>query len=393
MRVRPILFAGGGSGGHVFPLIAVADTVRSLAPRVPLVFVGTARGMETKVVPERGYVLELIEVLPLRGGGALGALKGAVRVASALVEARRLVARLDPAAVFSIGGYAAGPVALAARSRGVPVALMEPNVAIGLANRLMAPFVTRAYLAFPESERHFRAGRTLQTGVPLRAGFAPRPYVPPDETLELLVLGGSQGAQVLNEAVPAALARLGVPWRAVHQCGARHLGDVEARYRSLGVAERVTVRPFIDDVPAALGRAHLVVGRAGASAFSEICAVGRPSLLVPYPFAGDHQRLNAEALVRRGAALCVYNAEATPERLAREIEVLLAERSKLSKMAEAARRLGRPEAALCIARDLLALAGLETAVAVPSASAAPEVNANGVPWRAHIADFAAARNA
>jgi UDP-N-acetylglucosamine--N-acetylmuramyl-(pentapeptide) pyrophosphoryl-undecaprenol N-acetylglucosamine transferase len=262
----------------------------------------------------------------------------------------------------------------------------------------MAPFVTRAYLAFPESGRHFRADRTLETGVPIRAGFEARPFEPPVGALELLVLGGSQGARALNETVPAALARLRTPFRAVHQCGACHLADVEQRYRALGIADRVAVSPFIEDVPAALARANLVVGRAGASAVSEICAVGRPSLLVPYPFAGDHQRFNAEALARRGAALCVANRDATPERLVREIEALFAEPAKLARMADAARKLGRPDAALHIARDLLALAGFEltssgagtldsSGNAAPSGPGAPPAGADAL--RAHASDFVA----
>lgn len=358
MSGESLVFAGGGTGGHVYPMIAVADAVRSLAPGLRLVFVGTARGLETRIVPARGYELELIEAAPMRGGGAAGALRGALRAARSTFSARPLLQRLRPRAVFSIGGYAAGPVALAARTLGIPLALMEPNSEIGLANRLIAPFVQRAYTAFPESERFFRRGLVLQAGVPIRAGFSPRPYTPDPARLSVLVFGGSQGARSLNEAVPRALGALKRPVRVVHQCGSAQESAVRELYAELGLADCAEVRPFIDDMPAAIADADLVIARAGASSVSEICAVGRPSLLVPYPHAGDHQRVNAESLAKAGAAISVLDKEATPERLAQEIAALCESPERLSRMAESAAAIGRPDAANTIARDLLALAGL-----------------------------------
>ena len=336
---RTLLFAGGGTGGHVYPMIAVADAVREMAPELELVFVGTERGMETRVVPERGYRLELMRVLPIRGGGVLGALRGVARAAKLVPEARALLKQLTPSAVFSIGGYAAGPVSLGARSLGIPLALMEPNSVIGLANRLIAPFVQRAYTAFPESERHFKPSLVLRAGVPIRGGFEPKPYQPQLDAPRVLVLGGSQGAKSLNEAVPRALAQLATKVRVVHQCGAAHEVDARRLYASLGLEARVQVVPFIADMPRALADADLVIARSGASAVSEICAVGRPSLLVPYPFAsGDHQRVNAESLVRAGAALCLPSTEAGAEGIAHEMTELFAHSERLFRMAERARR-------------------------------------------------------
>ena len=354
-----LLFAGGGTGGHVYPMIAVADAVREIAPELRLVFVGTERGMETRIVPERGYELELMRVLPIRGAGIGGALRGIARAAGSVPDARALIKRLAPSAVFSIGGYAAGPVSLAARSLGVPVALMEPNSVIGLANRLIAPLVQRAYTAFPESEKHFKRALILRSGVPIRAGFTPVPYEPRLSALRILVLGGSQGAKSLNESVPHALAEAAPNVVVTHQCGAAHEAAARALYAELGLAERVEVVPFIADMPAALAAADLVIGRSGAGAVSEICAVGRPSVLIPYPFAsGDHQRVNAESLVRAEAALCLPIAEASPARIAAEIAALLNDPSRLIKMAARAAALGRPAAAHAIAVDLLGLAGL-----------------------------------
>jgi UDP-N-acetylglucosamine--N-acetylmuramyl-(pentapeptide) pyrophosphoryl-undecaprenol N-acetylglucosamine transferase len=294
----------------------------------------------------------------MRGGGARQAIRGAAIAARAVVEARGLVRRHAPRVVFSIGGYAAGPVALAARTLGISVALMEPNAEVGLANRLAAPFVQRAYTAFEESGAHFAREKVLRTGAPIRSGFRPVPYAREGE-LSVLVLGGSQGAESLNEAVPRALAACGVAVRIVHQCGAGKDVKVRALYVELGLAERAMVVPFIDDMPARLARSSLVVGRAGAGAVAEICAVGRPSLLIPYPFAGDHQRHNALALERAGASVCVLAAEATSERLAQELRRLATLEGALARMAERAARLGRPDAARVIALDLLRLAGLE----------------------------------
>lgn len=353
-----LLFAGGGTGGHVFPMIAVADALEELAPEVRVTFVGTARGIETRVVPERGYALELLDILPMRGEGVGGAARGAWRALGSIPVARALVRRVQPSAVFSIGGYAAGPVALAARSLGVPLALLEPNAVMGLANRLMAPLVARGYTAFAGAERHFSPRVVLRSGVPLRAGFEPQPYASSRAALRVLVLGGSQGAKSLNETVPQALARLSPPVTVVHQCGPRHREAAEQLYVALGLSGAAVV-PFIDDVPAALGAADLVIARAGASTLSEICAVGRPSLVVPYPFAaGDHQLRNAEALAQAGAAVCLPAAQATVERVAAEVRALATDRGRLERMAAAARALGRPHAARTVAIDLLSLAGL-----------------------------------
>ncbi|HLV68370.1 MAG TPA: undecaprenyldiphospho-muramoylpentapeptide beta-N-acetylglucosaminyltransferase [Polyangiaceae bacterium] len=357
---RPtILFAGGGTGGHVFPLVAVADAMGILEPDVDRVFVGTARGLEAKLVPARGYALELLEVLPLRGAGVVGAARGALRAGGAVREALALLRRLGPRAVFSVGGYAAGPVSLAAALLGVPLALIEPNSVIGFANRLIAPLVDRAYTAFEPVEHHFKKGRVLRAGVPIRTGFSPAPYTATTRPFPVLVLGGSQGARSLNEVVPRALAELGGELAIVHQAGPRDIDAVRALYDELGMGARVRTTPFIDDMPTELARAGLVIGRSGASAVSEICAVGRPSILVPYPFAaGDHQRKNALSLEREGAAETVPADRVTPTFLAGLIGRLLGDPARLEHMAAAARRLGKPDAATVIARDLLALAGL-----------------------------------
>jgi UDP-N-acetylglucosamine--N-acetylmuramyl-(pentapeptide) pyrophosphoryl-undecaprenol N-acetylglucosamine transferase len=358
--VVTILLAGGGTGGHVFPMIAVGDALVRADASTRVVYVGTARGIEARVVPERGGTLELMNILPLRGGGASGFAKGALRAAASIPEARALVKRLRPSVVLSVGGYAAGPVSLAARTAGIPLAVLEPNSALGLANRLLSPIARRAYTAFPEVERFFRPSVIVRAGVPLRSGFARSPYAPHDGRVRLLVLGGSQGAVALNETVPRAIAcavREGADLEVVHQSGRGRDDVVRALYTELGLGSRARAVPFIDDVPAELASADVVVGRAGASSLAELCAVGRASILVPYPFAADdHQLKNARSLESAGAAVCVPQAEASEARLAAEIRRVAGDGALRARMAEAAASRGMPDAASRIAEDLLALA-------------------------------------
>jgi UDP-N-acetylglucosamine--N-acetylmuramyl-(pentapeptide) pyrophosphoryl-undecaprenol N-acetylglucosamine transferase len=358
VRSRPTIVAtGGGTGGHVFPMLAVADALRDIG-EVRVVFFGTERGLEARVAPERGYELETMDLLPMRGGGALTAARGALRAATSVRKARALLRKHEARAVFSVGGYVAGATSLAARTLGLPLGLLEPNCEIGLANRLIAPFVQRAYIAFEESARHFPKRATRLTGVPIRQGFSPRSYARTDEQLRVLVLGGSQGAKALNEVVPQALARAKTRVSVVHQAGKDRDGEVRERYVALGAGDRAEVVPFIQDMPAALADADLVIGRSGASAVSELCAVGRPSLLIPYPHAGDHQRHNAEALSHAGAAVMVLAEHATVERIAQEIDRMSSEPSQLTQMADRARERGRPAAAHAIAKDMLELVGI-----------------------------------
>lgn len=383
MRPDTILLVGGGTGGHVFPLIAVADELKRLAPTARLVFVGTERGIESQVVPAHGYELELVEVQPIRGRGLLGGFSGVGQALRSIPRSRALLERLSPKVVFSIGGYAAGPISLAARLAGIPLGLMEPNSVTGLANRLIAPWVQRAYTCFAEVERHFPAASVLRTGVAIRRGFEPREYSygtdGVDDTtgtvrpLKLLILGGSQGAKTLNDTLPRALLRCQGAFSIVHQAGKGHDLQVRSLYSELGFALdgasgaapgksgiEVDVVPFISDMPRALAEADLVVGRSGAGAVAEICAIGRPALFIPYPFAsGDHQYKNAESLARQGAALCIRAGDASIARVSQEIQALHDAPSRLQKMARTAQLLGRPDAAEAVALDLIDLGNVQ----------------------------------
>ncbi len=353
-----VLIAGGGTGGHVFPMLAVGEALVGLGHK-PF-YVGSPRGLERRLIGDAGHDLELLDVEPLRGGGLWGVLRGGWAALSALVSARELVARRKPDVVLSVGGYAGGPVALAARLMGVPLAVLEPNGTLGFTNRLLGPLAARVYVAFGEWEQRFRPGVVLRSGVPLRSRFRASPYEPRADRFRVLVLGGSQGAKALNEIVPgaiAALARRAPHLEVLHQAGRGKADKARQAYPEELLGGRVSVVEFIDDVGAELSRADVVVMRCGASAVSELCLVGRASILVPFPFAADqHQLANAKSLAGRGAALAIEERELTAARLEAELERLLAHPEELRAMADRARELATPNAAQDVARDLARLA-------------------------------------
>jgi UDP-N-acetylglucosamine--N-acetylmuramyl-(pentapeptide) pyrophosphoryl-undecaprenol N-acetylglucosamine transferase len=343
----------------VFPAIALADALHALAD-VNVVFCGTARGVEARVVPARGWPLELLDVQPMKGGGPARAIRGALVAARATAHAVGLVRRLRPRVVVSVGGYAAGPVTLAAGLLRVPVAVLEPNNVVGLANRLVAPFAARAYVAWEETAARFRPSARRVAGVPLRPGFSAEPYAPRGSA-RLLIMGGSQGAAALNERMPPAVARLMhlKNLHVVHQTGRDRDADVRRAYAREGVTS-VDVVSFVDDVARAIADADLVVSRAGASTVAELTAVGRAAILVPFPHAADdHQGKNAEALARAGGAVVLRQPEADANRLAAAIDRLLRDDPARVAMAAASRSRGRPHAAKAIAEDVLDLAHID----------------------------------
>lgn len=367
-----VVIAAGGTGGHVFPGLAVADALRARGD-VHVVFAGTPRGLEGKIIPAQGYDLEMLHALPLKGGGPARAGLAAAVAARETVRAAARIRRLKPSALLSVGGYAAGPMALAAALLGVPVSLLEPNSVPGFANRIMAPLARRVFVAWPEVAQALGRKRSRVVGVPLRTAFAPSRYQPPaaGQPARVVVLGGSQGAAALNERLPEALGRAvadlhkgpaGAARREVeilHQTGEGREAAVAAAYaRELsGSHARATARPFLDDVAGALQQADLVVARAGAVTLAEIAAVGRASLLVPFPFAADdHQWKNAQSFAELGACVCLRQEAADTVRLATELGRLLGDDALRGAMAGRARAHGKPEAAATVARELLEVA-------------------------------------
>ena len=366
-RAPRVLLAGGGSGGHVFPALAVGGELARRGWAVD--FAGAAEGMEARLVAERGLPFHPLPARALVGRGPLDQLRALWTLASSTLAARRLVRRLGAAVVVGTGGYVSAPAVLGASLAGVPSLLVEPNARAGLANRWLSRWAAGAAVGFDSARDSLRCAATV-TGVPVRADFAALPDAAAGgegEPVRLLGLGGSQGSEQLNREVPAALGRLaaaGAPPAAVlHQAGRGKVETAVAAYEAAGLAAaesggRVRVVDFIADTAAAMGGAQLVVSRAGAITSAELCAAGRASLLVPLAAAaGGHQLDNAQALAAAGAAVVVPGDRADAAELAGALGGLLGDRPRLAAMGRAARALGRPGAAAAIADRVEHLAG------------------------------------
>jgi UDP-N-acetylglucosamine--N-acetylmuramyl-(pentapeptide) pyrophosphoryl-undecaprenol N-acetylglucosamine transferase len=356
-----VLLAGGGTGGHLFPALALAEEVVARGGAVR--FVGTAQGIEARAVPAAGYALDLITVSGLKRAGLWGAARGLAKLPRALWQSLRIVHAFDPDVVVGVGGYASGPAVVAGLCAGRPTAILEQNSIPGVTNRILGRIVRRAYIALAPARAYFPAGRTRLLGNPVRRaiGAVGAAAATASATPRLLVVGGSQGAHAVNEAVAGAVELLAARGRALtlmHQTGAADAMPVAARYAALGAAGAgCTARAFIDDMAAAYAAADLVIARAGATTIAELGVVGRPALLVPFPFAADnHQEINARVLEAAGAARVLLQAGLTPARLAAALAELLADAGARARMAAAMRGLGRPDAARAIATDLEALA-------------------------------------
>lgn len=356
-----VLVMAGGTGGHVFPALAVAEALR--ARDVDVVWMGTRLGLEARIVPAAGIPVEWVTIGGLRGKRLSTRLAAPFRVGLAVVQALRIVLRLRPAVVLGMGGYAAGPGGIAAWLTRRPLVIHEQNAVAGTTNRILARLAVRVLAAFPGA---FPGGVHAEVvGNPVRPGIAALPA--PDTRLKdrsgparLLVLGGSQGALALNEAVPEALARLPEALRPTvrHQAGRSTLDVARAAYQRLGVAAEVS--EFIDDMAEAYGWADLAICRAGALTVSELAAAGLPAVLVPFPAAvDDHQTLNGGYLVAAGGAVLVPEKQLEPERLARVLAGLVADRGRLLDMARRARGAARPQALAAIERALVEAGGLE----------------------------------
>jgi UDP-N-acetylglucosamine--N-acetylmuramyl-(pentapeptide) pyrophosphoryl-undecaprenol N-acetylglucosamine transferase len=351
------IVAGGGTGGHVIPALAIAQELRSRYS-AHVVFVGTARGIETRLVPASGFELHLIEVGGLNRVDFATRLKTVLDLPRAVMASAKLIREFRPNVMIGVGGYASGPAMLAAAMMNVPTVAFEPNVVPGFANRMVAPMVRAAAVHFEKTCHYFRNCHV--TGVPVRREFFNVPKRPIDARPTLLVFGGSQGATAINRAVLESLSRLmeAVPSiYIIHQTGERDYPEAQLAYLQARLTAEVS--PFIDDMPDAFARADLVLCRSGASTVAEIAAAGKPAIFVPLPTAADdHQRHNAATLAAGGAARLLPQAELTPERLVTEIASLLCDRAGLARMSEAARGFAHPDAAAKIASLAARVAGI-----------------------------------
>jgi UDP-N-acetylglucosamine--N-acetylmuramyl-(pentapeptide) pyrophosphoryl-undecaprenol N-acetylglucosamine transferase len=345
--------AGGGTGGHVIPLLAVARELRDRGHDA--FFIGTDRGLEAGLVPAESFPLEYIKIGGLNRVGLRRMLASYWQLPASILRSLRLLRARRTAAVFSMGGYAAGPPVLAALLARLPVIVMEPNAIPGFTNRRIAGRVTRALVNFPETAGYFPKGRTEVTGLPVREEFfriLPKPQEP---ALTVLITGGSQGSRTLNTAARASwnlFKQSQVSVHFLHQTGRQPYEELRAEFAATGLAGEVV--PFIADMPAAFARADLIVCRSGAGAVAEVAAAGKPSVLVPFPFAADdHQRRNAEAFERGGAARVVADREMTGEKLFQMVSELARAPETLARMGEAARKFAHPGAARRAAEILI----------------------------------------
>jgi len=347
------VMAGGGTGGHVIPAIAVAREL-ARAGHEPL-FVGTERGVEARLVPAAGFRLEKIRVGGIKNLGVLTKVASLWRLVAETLSQWRSFGQWHPAAVFSMGGYVAGPPVLAALARGVPVVVMEPNAVPGATNRWISRWVRRALISFEETRRFFPADRTELTGLPVREEFFSVPAKASGQPFTVLITGGSQGSKTLNEAARASwplFRQSGISVRFIHQTGVPMHAELSKEFAASGLVGEID--PFITDMPGAFAQADLVVCRSGAGAVSELAAAGKPSILVPFPFAADdHQTKNAEVLERAGAAMRFSDRDWTGASFFAAASGLEGDPARLQAMGTAARRLAKPGSARRAAEILL----------------------------------------
>ncbi len=352
------ILAGGGTGGHVIPALAIAQALKEQYG-AEILFLGTARGIENRLVPKAGFALRLVQVGALKNVSLATRLKTSVALPRAIWDSWRIIAEYQPQVMIGVGGYASGPAMLAASLSSIPTVAFEPNVVPGFANRVVAPMVSAAAVHFEETCRYFRHCQV--TGVPVRQQFFEiGGRRRGDSRPTLLVFGGSQGAHSINQVMIESLRALRerVPGlHIIHQTGERDYNDAQAAYLASGGSAEVY--PFIDDMPGTFARSDLLVCRSGASTAAEIMAAGKPAIFVPFPRAADdHQKRNAETLERAGAALMVEETNLTRDRLVQAVTSLLNDKARREKMSCAARSLAHPDAARTIAEMAARLAGI-----------------------------------
>jgi UDP-N-acetylglucosamine--N-acetylmuramyl-(pentapeptide) pyrophosphoryl-undecaprenol N-acetylglucosamine transferase len=342
-----LLLAGGGTGGHLFPAVAIAEELLAQDAQAEVLFVGTERGLESRMLPKLGLPLATVDMVGVVGRGWRGKLQLLPKLIKSFWQARRILADFRPDLVIGVGGYASVPALLAAKLKGIPYLLHEQNAIAGLSNRLLGRGAARVCVSFDSSRDSFPAARVVVTGNPVRPALEQVSVQLPQEGT-LLIFGGSRGARAINQTLIEMLPLL-QQWpqrpRILHQTGEEDFTSVQRAYREAGLDENQVV-PFIDDMAMAYAAASLVVCRAGATSLAELTVCGRPAILIPFPFAAaDHQTVNARVLEREGAAQLLAQSELTAKALLARIQGLLEARQKLEQMADNCRKLGQQGAA------------------------------------------------
>lgn len=350
-----VVLAGGGTGGHVIPAIALAQTLRERGATVR--FIGTRGRLEERLVPEAGFDIDYIDVRPLTGKSVVQRILGLLSVPPAVLRSARLLRRMNPDVVMGVGGYVAGPAVLGAAVLGVPTAVLEQNATLGLTNRLLSRWIDRAFVSYESLLSVFPPDVARVTGNPLKPSIInaskQKKRRRKGSAVRILVMGGSQGAKAIDEWVPTAIAKGGIAElvRVQHQCGTGRETEVLGAYQQAGID--VSVVPFIDDTAEAFLNSDLVVARSGATTVSELCAMGLPAVLLPYPHHTDRQQeKNAEPMRRCGAAVVLDEKTSSVEEMASAIREFVVNETKRKASASAAKALGRIDAASMIADAL-----------------------------------------
>ena len=351
-----MIIAGGGTGGHLFPGLAIGQEISERYERSEILFITGLRKIEAEIIERSGFKQESINIEGLKGRGWIGGMRALIRIPLGLYNSVRIIQRMSPNIVLGVGGYSSGPVCLAARIMGIPSAIHEQNSFPGLTNRLLCRVVDKVFISFEESRAHFPGGAFHVTGNPVRESlFENRGGESmDDDRFTILVMGGSQGARAINEAFVEALEIIRGQGRdplVIHQSGQGNHQDVVAAYRAKGLQGDVI--PFIEDMAEVYSKTDMVVSRAGATTVSELAALGKPSLLIPYPYAANnHQEVNARVLVAAEGAEMILEEDLSPRTLAERLMKYMDDRDALLGMGEAARSIGRRDAARIIVDHL-----------------------------------------
>jgi UDP-N-acetylglucosamine--N-acetylmuramyl-(pentapeptide) pyrophosphoryl-undecaprenol N-acetylglucosamine transferase len=363
-----IILSGGGTGGHIYPALTIADTIRSLEPDAEIRFVGTRHGLEKDLVPRAGYPIDFIDVQGFKRSLSLDTLRSVYKLGKGLWEAKGVLDRFQPDLVIGTGGYVCGPICFWSAMKKIPVCVQEQNALPGVTNKILSHFVERIFLGYSEADKYFKGkARKIFTGNPIRPAILRRKkkeglqaFGLDEDKMTVLVTGGSLGAASINKAMLQVEKRLSgrVDVQVLHATGKNNYDHyMEAVQEAGGFADNIHIEPYLYDMPLALAAADLAVFRAGAIGLAELTARGIPSILIPYPYAtANHQEFNARSLEAVGAAEVILDRELTGDALQEKIEDLLVHKDRLYRMQKAARKAGRPKAAQEIARQALSLA-------------------------------------
>lgn len=355
MIKKTIVIAGGGTGGHIYPGIAIARAIQKMDPTVEVHFVGTALGLETKIVPREGFPLHLIESGKLNVKSPVQRLKTLLKIPLGLWQSFRLLGQLKPLYVIGVGGYASGPFVLAASVIGFNTAIWEPNAMPGMANRLLSRFVDKCFVVFSEAKAHLKNDEIIQTGMPVREEIENAAHEGhKDNQFHLLAFGGSQGSRAINNCLSDAIMS-GGDWvrdmSVVHQLGSLDFAAVSKKYQQAPC--EVTPHEFIFDMPKYYQWADIIVSRGGASSIAEAAAFGIIPIIIPLPAADNHQQKNAESLVAKNAGRMILQKDLTPERLISEVQSLRHDLPLREQMVRNIRDYYIPQAAMTIAKEIL----------------------------------------